>query len=78
MRQPEVRDALRREFDEPRQLAFGWSQLRVVGVRDESHQDWVGQTVAEIAGGAGTDELDTFIDLSLEEDLETVFVIDRR
>jgi N-acyl-D-aspartate/D-glutamate deacylase len=80
LRQPEVRDALRREFDDPdhpRQLAFGWSQLRVVGVRDAGHQDWVGQTVAEIARARGHDELDTFIDLSLEEDLETVFVIDR-
>jgi len=80
LRQPEVRDALRREFDDPghlRQLAFGWSQLRVVGVRDAGHQDWVDQTVAQIARARGRDELDTFIDLSLEEDLETVFVIDR-
>jgi N-acyl-D-aspartate/D-glutamate deacylase len=76
----EVRDALRFEFDDPahpRQLAFGWSQLQVVGVRDEVHEGWVGQTVAELAAGRGQDELDTFIDLSLEEDLETVFVIDR-
>ena len=68
LRQPEVRVALRREFDDPdhlRQLAFGWSQLRVVGVRDADHQDWVNKTVAEIAVGRGQDELDTFIDLSL-------------
>jgi N-acyl-D-aspartate/D-glutamate deacylase len=80
LRKPEVRDALRREFDDPdhiRQLAFGWSQLRVVGVRDADHQEWVDRTVADIARTRGRDELDTFLDLSLEEDLETVFVIDR-
>ena len=57
LRRPDVRDALRREFDDPdqlRQLAFGWSQLRVVGVRDAAHQRWVGQTVADIAGRAWT------------------------
>jgi N-acyl-D-aspartate/D-glutamate deacylase len=80
LRRTEIRDALRFEFDDPahpRQLAFGWSQLRVVGVRDEVHEGWVGHTVAEIAASRGHDEMDTFIDLSLEEDLETVFVIDR-
>jgi N-acyl-D-aspartate/D-glutamate deacylase len=80
LRRSDVRDALRREFDDPgqlRQLAFGWSQLRVVGVRDAEHQAWVGRTVADIAAERGHDELDTFIDLSIEEDLETVFVIDR-
>src|ERR1019366_4066466 len=44
LRKPEVRDPPRRGFDDPdhiRQLAFGWSQLRVVGVRDADHQEWV-------------------------------------
>ena len=80
LRRSEIRDALRFEFDDPahpRQLAFGWSQLRVVGVRDEAHEGWVGHTVAELAARRGKDEMDTFIDMSLEEDLETVFVIDR-
>jgi N-acyl-D-aspartate/D-glutamate deacylase len=76
----DLRDAMRKEFDDPehrRQLAFGWSGFRVVGVRDDSHLSWVGRTVAELAAERGADPLDTFIDLSLEEDLETVFIIDR-
>ena len=77
---PEVRDAMRREFDDPdhlRQLAFGWSGFRVVGVRDQSHNSWIDQTVAELAAERGADPLDTFIDLSLQEELETIFIIDR-
>ena len=38
---------------------------------------WTGRTVAELAAERGADPLDTFVDLSLTEDLETVFVIDR-
>jgi N-acyl-D-aspartate/D-glutamate deacylase len=77
---PEIRDALRYEFDDPehpRQMAFGWDQFRVVGVRDADHQAWIGRTVAELAKERGGDEMDTFLDLSISEDLETVFVIDR-
>jgi N-acyl-D-aspartate/D-glutamate deacylase len=77
---PEVRDALRAEFDDPehlRQLAFGWSGLRVVGVRDERHHGWLDRTVAELATERRADPMDTFLDLSIEEDLETIFIIDR-
>jgi N-acyl-D-aspartate/D-glutamate deacylase len=78
--QPAVRDRLRHEFDDPqqlRQLAFGWSQLRVAGVRDERHQGWMGRTVAEIAAERSADPLDTFLDMSIEEDLQTIFIVDR-
>jgi N-acyl-D-aspartate/D-glutamate deacylase len=77
---PEVRNQLRSEFDDPqqlRQLAFGWSQLRVAGVRDERHEGWVNRTVAELAAERGADPLDTFLDLSIEEDLETIWIVDR-
>jgi N-acyl-D-aspartate/D-glutamate deacylase len=77
---PEVRDALRAEFDDPghlRQLAFGWTGFRVVGVRDEAHNSWLDKTVAELAQERNADPMDTFLDLSAEEDLETIFIIDR-
>jgi len=37
------------------------------------HQDLKGKSVAQIAGEQGRDVLDVFLDLALEEDLETVF-----
>jgi N-acyl-D-aspartate/D-glutamate deacylase len=80
LNRPEVRDALRLEFDDPghlRQLAFGWDNFRVVGVRDEAHNGWLDKTVAELAAERGADPMDTFLDLSMQEDLETIFIIDR-
>jgi N-acyl-D-aspartate/D-glutamate deacylase len=79
LRDPAVRDTLRREFDAPggRQLAFGWAELRVASVRDDANAAAVGRTIREIARERNADELDAFLDLALSEDLETVFVIDR-
>ncbi len=77
---PEVRERLRREFDDPqqlRQLAFGWGQLRVAGVRDEAHRGWMDRTVAELAAERSADPLDTFLDLSIAEELQTIFIVDR-
>jgi N-acyl-D-aspartate/D-glutamate deacylase len=76
---PTRRDQFRLEFADTasRQLAFDWTNLLVASVRDEANAGWVGRTVAEIAAERGAEGLDTFLDLALAEDLETVFVIDR-
>jgi len=76
---PDVRARMRVDFDRPggRQLAFGWGELLVASVRDPSNAGLVGQSVASIAAARGADPLDAFLDVSLAEDLETVFVIDR-
>lgn len=78
LRDSERRAVLRHEFKTaPRQLAFDWSSLLVASTRDEANAAWVGKSVADLARVNGADELDTFLDLSLVEDLETVWVIDR-
>ena len=58
-------------------MAFDLADLEVEWVRDSEHAEWLGRTVAElVAAGTGSgDELDTFLDLSLSEDLETVWRI---
>jgi N-acyl-D-aspartate/D-glutamate deacylase len=78
LRDGALRDRLRAEFADvdARQFVFDWSELRVAGVRDAEHADWTGRTVAELTP-AGADPLDTFLDRSLAEDLETVWVVDR-
>lgn len=73
LRDPAVRDALRREFAEPRQLAFGWENLRIVA--SPTRPDWEDRTVAEVAAGA--DGMDTFLDLATADELRTLFLIDR-
>ena len=78
LNEPATRDRMRHEFaTAPRQLAFEWSQLLVASTRDATNSSWNGRSVTELAFERGADPLDTFIDLSLLEDLETVFVIDR-
>ena len=78
LNEPSTRDRMRHEFaTAPRQLAFEWSQLLVASTRDATNSSWNGRSVTELAFERGADPLDTFIDLSLLEDLETVFVIDR-
>ena len=79
LRDPAVRARMREDFDRPggRQNMFGWSNLLVASVRDEANAALVGQSVAALAAARAVDPLDCFLDLSLSEDLETVFVIDR-
>jgi len=71
---PAVRARLRAEFDGPekRSAAFQWEGLEVEAVRDAANADRVGRSVTELAAQrGGADPLDTFLDLCLEEDLET-------
>jgi N-acyl-D-aspartate/D-glutamate deacylase len=78
LRDTTTRDRMRHDFaTAPRQLAFEWSQLLVASTRDAANAGLTGRSVADIAAERNADPLDTFVDLSLAEDLETVFSIDR-
>jgi N-acyl-D-aspartate/D-glutamate deacylase len=76
---PSMRARLRTEFDDPdlRQVKFGWGELLVASTRDAANAHLTGRSIASIAAEQGVDPLDAFCDLSLSEDLETVFVVDR-
>jgi N-acyl-D-amino-acid deacylase len=69
---PETRAKLRAELDDPRPTNFHkrWDLVKIVKTRDER---LLGKSVAELAALRGQDGLDAFLDLSLEEDLETTF-----
>lgn len=73
LRDTAVRAQLAAEFDSPagRAAAFSWDMLEVEGVRDDSHRGWIGRSVAELAAERGVSPLDAFLDVSLEEALET-------
>ncbi len=73
LRDPAVRARLRAEYDDPqsRAVSFEWGGLEVEAVRDEVHAGWLGRSVEELAAERGADPLDTFLDLSLEEGLDT-------
>ncbi|SRR5579884_163437 len=69
---PETRAKLRAELEDPRPTNFHkrWDLVKIVKTRDERFE---GKSVAELAALRGQDGLDAFLDLSLEEDLETTF-----
>ena len=59
--------------DESRPVAFDLAELEVEAVCDPAHSAWVGRSLAEIGTERGTNPLDTFLDLALEENLATSF-----
>ncbi len=74
-REPETRRKLRADLADPRPTTFHrrWDIVRVEKVIKPENQKYVGKSVEEMAAMRGQDPLDAFLDLSLEEDLETVF-----
>jgi N-acyl-D-aspartate/D-glutamate deacylase len=74
LRDPEVRAVMRAEFNDPasRAVSFEWDGLEVEAVSNPAHRDRVGRSVTELAAErGGADPLDTFLDVSLEDDLAT-------
>jgi N-acyl-D-aspartate/D-glutamate deacylase len=72
---PETRQKLRADFADPRPTVFhrNWAIVRVEKVARQENQKYVGKTIADLAAMRGRESLDAFLDLSLEEDLQTVF-----
>ncbi len=77
LRDPAVRDQMRKEIADPtgRAFVFIWEVVRVEVVADPAHASWVDQTVASLAAAEGADPLDWFLDASLSEGLQTQFVL---
>jgi N-acyl-D-amino-acid deacylase len=73
LRDPEVRARLQAEYDDPasRAVSFEWSDLVVEAVRDDTHRDRVGRSVTELAALRGVAPLEAFLDVSLDESLQT-------
>jgi len=73
LRRADVRARMRAEFDNVvgRSVPVTWDVIEVEAVRDAEHREWVGRLVTELAEARNADPLDTFLDLSLEEDLQT-------
>ncbi len=73
LRDPAVRERLRRDLAGARSFRPNWEVCVVEAVRDAEHQHWIGRTVAALAAERGVEPFDCFLDLSLEEDLVTTF-----
>jgi N-acyl-D-aspartate/D-glutamate deacylase len=77
LRDPALRGRMRSEVADPtgRSFVFVWQVLRVEQVVHDRNRRWLDRSVSEIADELGADPLDAFLDLSLDEDLDTQFVL---
>ncbi|PON19285.1 hypothetical protein C2W62_03575 [Candidatus Entotheonella serta] len=76
---PALREKLRGDIDVPlgpnSMFSKRWDLMVVEEPKLEKNQGLKGKNVAEIASSLGKDPLDTFLDLMVEEELDTVFVL---
>jgi N-acyl-D-aspartate/D-glutamate deacylase len=73
LRDPAVRDRLRAEWDSPEGTTMGisWDQLEIESVSNPELRDRVGKSLAELAHERGRHPMDVFLDVNLEDELET-------
>ena len=76
-RDPVIRERLRVEVEAPLSpdstFSKRWDLMIVEGPKLAKHRGLQGQNIAEIANALGKEPLDAFLDLAVEEELETVF-----
>jgi N-acyl-D-aspartate/D-glutamate deacylase len=82
---PGVRDAMKRGVEELRHhrtssinteiYRIDWTRVRVLEVVYDRNQRYQGLTVNEVAQATGKDPVDAFLDLALDEQLQTVFTV---
>ena len=68
-----VRAGMKRDVEERPQRRTEWTLVRVIQVAQERNYNYEGMTIADIAQAEGKHPLDAFLDLALDEDLETEF-----
>jgi N-acyl-D-aspartate/D-glutamate deacylase len=78
-RDPAMRDKLRAEVDAPlgpdSTFSQRWDLMWIEEPQLSKHQGWRGKTVADVAKAQGKHPLDAFLDLAVEEELNTVFIL---
>ena len=68
-----IRVGMQRDVVERPHPRTDWKQVQVVEVAHERNLRYEGLSIADIAQAEGKDGLDVFLDLALDEDLETEF-----
>ena len=73
LKDPDIREEMKRDADARQLLRTDWSRVTVLETMHERNYKYDGSTVAEIAAARGKHPVDAFLDLALDEGLETVF-----
>jgi N-acyl-D-aspartate/D-glutamate deacylase len=73
--EPETRRKFREDFTIPRQTLFHrrWDLVKVEKLIKPENQQYAGKSVADVGAMRGEDPLDAFLNLALDENLETAF-----
>ena len=72
---PATRQKMRQDWEEPRSISFhrNWGRIFVEKVSKSENQKYLGKSVADMAKLRNQGALEAFLDVSLEEDLDTMF-----
>ena len=73
LKAPGVREAMRRDVQEWPMRRTEWDTVNVLQTAHERNYKYDGKSIQEVAAIMGKDPLDAFLDLALDEDLETMF-----
>ena len=73
LRDPEARAAMKRDVETWPHFRTNWSTLKVLQVAFERNHRYEGMTINQLAEATGKEPLDAFLDLALDEGLETEF-----
>ncbi len=73
LRKPGVREAMKRDVEEKPFLRTDWPRVRVLQVAHERNYEYEGRSIADIAKTENKHPVDVFLDLALDEDLQTLF-----
>ena len=73
LRDPAVRAAMKRDVEEWPEVRTDWNKTSVLEAVHERNQRYEGMTIQELSDATGKHPLDAWLDLTLDEGLETVF-----
>ena len=73
LKDPDIRTAMKKGAEEQQLLRTDWTRVTVLETVHERNYKYDGSTIAEIAAAEGKHPVDAFLDLALDEGLETVF-----
>jgi N-acyl-D-aspartate/D-glutamate deacylase len=72
----QFRNALRESLKKPTMFSGNWSLVEIKDAHSPALKPLIGKTIAEIARERHTDEVDTFFDLALEDDLQIEYLVE--
>ena len=73
LRDPHVRAAMKQDVEDWPHPRTDWKRMTVLEVANDRNYKYEGMSIQEIAESEGKHPLDSFLDLALDEDLETEF-----